>query len=563
MPKHLHTARISILLATGLIVFAALIVINQTFIASPSEDTITSEQLAQQPPAESTPEETKTPADETPTVKVPKQPTQEPAPDPEERPESSSEKQEEIRDSVQEEQVYYPLRTANDPGYASSWPLTTMKAPAAWDITTGSTETVVAVIDGGYGLSHDDLIDSWYENTGEMGTTQLGDPCWTGTPQNKQTNNCDDDQNGYDDDWRGWNFVLGDNNPSAGRTNPNGDGVAHGTQVSGLVGAGGNNGIGIATLSWSTKVMPLQALSDDGPGFTSDVAAAVYYAVDNGADVINMSLGGSGYDPALEDATTYAYENNVPVIAASGNCGTGTELGCEGLGAGYITYPARNPHVIAVGATNQSNQRASFSSYGVALDVVAPGSGSINSPTWTQADQTSLYTTSLFGTSFASPYVASLVALIKSIRPDSSVDDIMALVMATTTKPSSMSGSFYTTQFGHGIIDAQQAVTVAQALNTSTTAPSLLQTGGPRSERSFDPNISLGSGCVSEETETYCAIAMRQNSTQHDRFLPYTIVGTEIQAGWTWSSNIIVDGSWDIRAIQGDERSSAYTISRK
>ena len=126
-----------------------------------------------------------------------------------------------------------------------------------------------------------------------------------------------------------------------------------------------------------------------------------------------------------------------------------------------------------------------------------------------------------------------------------------------------MSSAFYTTQFGHGIIDAERAVTVAQTLNAVTTAPTLMQAGGVRSERSFDPNTSLGSGCVSQEVTTYCAIAMRQTSTQFDRFLPYTLVGTETQAGWTWSTSIIADGSWDIQAVQGEERSPIYTLSRK
>ena len=562
MAKHLISARIGITFASACIVFTGLFVAFSLQSQPDDPATLTNEELALQPDIVAVSDEvTETETAQTPTTKVPAK--DEPAPDPSERPEPASEKQTAIREEITQENIYYPLRAANDPGYASSWPLVTMNAATAWDITTGQSDTIIAVIDGGYALNHDDLRDQWHINTAEQGTTQAGDRCWTGSPQNKQTNTCDDDNNGYIDDWRGWNFVFGDNNPAAGRDNPSGDGVAHGTQVAGLVGASGNNGFGIATLSWDAQIMPLQALSDDGPGFTSDVVAAIYYAVDNGADVINMSLGGASEDPAMEAATNYAYENGVVVIAAAGNCGTGTELGCQGLGTGYITYPARNPHVIAVGATTQTNQRASFSSYGSALDVSAPGSGSINSPTWTTGNQTSLYTTSLFGTSFASPYVASLAGLIKSIRPNSSVDDIMALIMATTTRPTGMSGAFYTTQFGHGIINAERAVTVAQSLNATTTAPTLLQTGGARSERSFDPNSSLGSGCVSQESASYCAIAMRQLGTQYDRFLPYTQVGTGAQAGWTWSTNTIVDGSWDIQAIQGDQRSAVYGISRK
>jgi len=472
-------------------------------------------------------------------------------------------KQAEIKETVEKEYTYYPLRTANDPGFASSWALQAVNAPDAWDITTGTSDTVVAVIDSGFSLNHDDLQNSWYTNSAETGTTELGDACWTGVPENKQTNDCDDDQNGYVDDWRGWNFVFSDNNPAAGRDNPNGDGVAHGTEVAGLVGAAGNNNTGIATISWSTKVMPLQALSDDGPGFTSDVAAAVYYAVENGADVINMSLGSNQADPAMLAATNYAYDNNVVVVAASGNCGTGTELGCEDYPAGHIGYPARNPNVISVGATDSANSRASFSSYGVALDVVAPGSGTINSPTWTAGNQTSLYSGALYGTSFASPFVASLAALIKAIRPDSSVQDITALILATAQKPTAMNNAPFTNQYGHGSIDAFKAVTVATSLNEYEQEPILRQAGGPVSEHRYAPSNSLGSGCQSETAETYCTIWMKDVATAYDRYLPYTLTNQESDAGWTWSAGILNDGLWSIRASQGDALSPQYLLSRK
>lgn len=477
---------------------------------------------------------------------------------------SPAPKQEEIAASIKQEFTYYPLLAANDPGYAGSWALQKMNAPAAWDISTGSSSTIVAVIDSGFALNHDDLRESWYINSGEQGTTQAGDRCWSGTPTNKQTNGCDDDNNGYEDDWRGWNFVLTDNNPQAGRENPNGDGVFHGTEVAGLVGAAGNNNTGIATLSWNTRIMPLQALSDDGPGFTSDVAAAIYYAVDNGADVINMSLGSNNFDAAIQTATNYAIANNVAVVAAAGNCGTGTEPGCNGYGAGYMSYPARNPGVIAVGATTSTDARASFSSYGHSLDVVAPGSGAINTPTYTPGNQTSLYTSAVFGTSYAAPYVSSLISLIKSIRPDSSMSDVAALVMATTTKVSGMSGQPYTTQFGHGLINAQQALTVAQSLNTSQQSPILLQAGGPRSEGSFTGASTLGSGCQTETQSTYCTVWMKDARNLFDRYLPYTLSSAQRQTGWTWPTGMLSgSGDWSIRALQGELTSTQYFLSSK
>lgn len=502
------------------------------------------------------------PGPKVPTTQVPTSTAPAPPPSPPSLA-SNSPKQAAIRAATKQEYTYYPSSlTPNDPGYSSEWSLQHVNAPAAWNTTTGNGATVVAVIDTGFALDHEDLANVWYTNPGETGMTQPGDRCWTGTPENKATNNCDDDGDGYVDDWRGWNFSLGNNNPQAGLTDPNGAAVAHGTETAGLVGAAGNNGTGIATVDWNTKIMPLQVLSDDGPGYTSDVVAAIYYAVDHGASVISMSLGGSSYDPTLLDAVNYAYTHNVPIVAAAGNCGTGTESGCSGLPAGAMSYPALFDHVISVGATDINDQRASFSSYGPRLDIMAPGSGSLVSPTWTPTNGTSLYSGTLYGTSFSTPQVASLVALIKSIRPHSSVDDIRALLMATARKPTAMNGSIYTEQYGHGIIDAGAAIAVASSLNTTTATPSLLQAGGASSEHSYALDDTLGSGCATT-SGTYCTVRIRDATTGEERYLPYLQAGST-SLGWTWPASILTSsGSWDITAEQGDAFSSAYTIMHK
>jgi len=380
-------------------------------------------------------------------------------------------------------------------------------------------------------------------------------------PANKATNNCDDDNNGYVDDWRGWNFYEADNNPQAGRQSPSSGTASHGTNVAGLVGARGNNSKGIATISWSTKIMPLQAMSDSGVGYTSDIAAAIYYAVDNGADVVNLSLGSFTDDSYIRDATNYAYENNVVIVAAAGNCGTGAELGCTGYPAGTMLYPAKNDHVIAVGATNFDNQRASFSSYGDKLAIMAPGSGTLISPTWTQSNGTTLYASELYGTSFASPYVASLASLIKSIRPSSSVDDIRALILASASKLSSMSGLNYTSSYGHGIIDVDSAIKVASSLNSFTTTPQLLQTGSEYSERSFRATSQLSSGCVIT-ANYYCIIKMVNSGAKLERYLPYQTANST-NRGWSWlGSNLTLD-NWDIYALSGENVSSKYSLSPK
>lgn len=464
-------------------------------------------------------------------------------------------KQTEVRSTITKEYVYHPLLTANDPGYSSSWALQKVNAAAAWDISTGNNQTVVAVIDSGFALAHQDLQDRWLINARETGMTISTDRCWTGTPADKKTNSCDDDNNGYNDDWRGWNFVLGDSNPMTGRSNSTGAAVSHGTETAGLVGATGNNATGISTINWQTKLMPLQALSDDGPGYTSDIAAAIYYAVDNGADVINLSLGGYEYDPALKIATDYADAHNVIVVAAAGNCGTGTGGVCDSVPAGTVAYPAQHNSVIAVGATTQSDQRASFSSYGSAVDVVAPGAGSIAAPTWTSANQTSLYAGALYGTSYAAPQVSSLISLIKSIRPHSATRDIATLVMASARKLPLMNNVPYSIDYGHGLIDAGSTLMIAQSLNNKAATPVLLQTGGVIAEHVITATDTLSSGCQAA-ANSFCTIWLRDDNTGRDRYLPYQRTDINGAVGWSWPATTLESNSWHARALQGEYHST-------
>lgn len=476
---------------------------------------------------------------------------------------SLSPKQDQITASVHQEIEYRMFTAPNDPGYIGNWALAKVNAPAAWNIATGNGQTVVAVIDGGFGLAHEDLSSRWATKSGETGMTQSGGRCWTGTAVSKQTNNCDDDSNGYIDDWRGWNFVLSDNNPQAGREDPNGNGTHHGTQVAGLVGAAGNNGTGVTAINWNTKIMPLQALDDEGIGYTSAVTAAIYYAVDNGAQVINVSLGAYANDPAVKTAIAYATYYNVVIVAAAGNCGDGAGEECAGVPVGTIAYPAAYPDVIAVGATTSSDQRASFGSYGQALDVSAPGYGIPASTSWSAANPTSLYSGALYGTSFSSPMVASLAALIKSIRPSTSVGDVTALINGTSTKVAGMNNLPYSPQFGHGVINAGAALTIAQTLNSVAAAtPILRQAGSYLSEHTAPGSTSLSSGCDAS-AGTPCTIQF-SSASGYKRYLPYQIISASGNTGWSWSSDMLDSDSWEIRARYGENISSTpYYLLKK
>lgn len=466
---------------------------------------------------------------------------------------SNAPAQDAIKADVQHEYVYHMFAAPNDPAYASNWALTKINAPAAWNIANGNGSTTVAVIDTGFGLGHEDLVNRWYQNPGETGITKAGDRCWTGTPANKATNNCDDDGNGYVDDWRGWSFVQGDNNPQAGRQNSSGTGIAHGTEVAGIVGAETNNSVGVAALDWNTKIMPLQVLDDTGTGYTSDVTAAIYYAVNNGAQVINMSLGAYANDPALLTAVNYATAHKVAIVAAAGNCGDAGEPGCDGVVVGTVAYPAAYPDVIAVGATDSSDRRASFSSYGASIDVSAPGYAVPSSTAWSSSNQTSLYSSALYGTSFASPQVASLAALIKSIRPSTSVADIAAIIDATASKPSTMVGLNYTQQIGHGVINAGAALSIATALNSQSSAPTLLQAGSALAEHIATTGSVLGSSCQAI-TASACTVAFTGDSG-YTRYLPYSIVPGSGTVGWSWTADMLEGGTWSIRAVDGSNSS--------
>lgn len=527
---------------------------------------------------------------------------------------SLSPKQEEIEQSIPTQYAYHALATPDDPYYTNptySWIHARTRTPQAWDTTIG-TQSVIAIIDTGFALQHEDLASQWYHHPGENGMTQQGERCWNGSPQDKKTNMCDDDGNGYVDDWRGWNFngrytptstpcdmnglgsYVTNNTPQAGASGDDilyrehetchgidsGDpfeSVAHGTSVAGLAGAATNNGRGIATANWNVKIMPLQVLGDDGSGWTGSIVSAIRYAVDNGADVISMSLGGDDRDTALENAINYAYANNVTVIAAAGNCGTGTESGCDPASPGKMGYPALYNHVISVGASTTSDTRADFSSYGLALDVLAPGAGLIPTPTirrpidpatsspsedQTTFNYTTQYAAPIYGTSFAAPTVASIVSLITSVKPHLTVDEVTSLVDGAARKVGAMGSSPYTLEYGHGVIDAASITGIARALNTSSGVPVLTQAGSSASEHTIAVHEQISSGCTIVENE-YCTLRITHQTTGADRYLPFLKAGTSGQTAWLWPSSMTDSGLWHVRAVSGGRQSDPYLLFRK
>lgn len=393
-----------------------------------------------------------------------------------------------INDTEYPVRTYKPLAMPNDPS-ASQWWVTQSRLDQSWDVPGGSAQTVLAVIDSGFALSHEEFTDRWYTNSGESGAAGIEAPSTlnctdralplsmscnlidddsdgevdnetgTATYQNPSRLNCtalgraidkacnriDDDANGYVDDYSGWDFVNYDNAPLAGELNPAGNGTTHGTKVAGIAAATGNNGKGIAGVDWRTKILPLQALDDDSYGDTLSVGRSIRYAIDQGADVISISLGSELPDDFVREAVQAALAEGIVVVAAAGNDG------CE-----CMLYPANYPEVFAVGALNNSSQAAGFSSYGRNLDILAPGTG-MTSPTWQSANRTAAYAGGLNGTSFAAPFIGGMLTRLKSAQPAATPAQLIAALTENVNRLGLSASVNRDVQYGFGTVDALKA----------------------------------------------------------------------------------------------------------
>lgn len=305
----------------------------------------------------------------------------------------------------------HALGDPNDPHYSLQWGLKQAQdhdidAPEAWDINTGSSDVIIAVLDTGVDLDHPDL-------------------------QAKIVS-------GYD-------YVNDDTIPD--------DDHGHGTHVAGIAAAVSNNGVGIAGVSWGARIMPLKVLDAGGNGNIGDLEDAIYDAVDNGAKVINMSLGAQYSKwpctwPNIETAFNYAVNNDVLLAVAAGNDGQNG-----------VNCPAAYDQAVAIGSTTSSDTRSWFSNYGPRLDIAAPGSSiystlPVSKGSYGYKD----------GTSMATPHVAGLAALIWSASPSLSEDQVRNIIQSTADDLGTAGWDQY---FGHGRINAWQALDSLVSLQTS------------------------------------------------------------------------------------------------
>lgn len=342
-----------------------------------------------------------------------------------------------------------------------STPNVDILAPEAWMLRNDASKVTVAIIDGGVDIDHPDLVENIWINSGEIAG-----------------NGIDDDGNGYIDDITGWNFA--DNNPS-----PKKD--THGTHVAGIAAASGNNGIGISGVAWNAKIMSLDVFVE---GFGADDQAiidAIYYSVNNGAKVINMSLGmnlkanpedflKSGLLKAYDDAFAYAKANDVFIAVSAGNEGDRSsnltdwkEIGnLDRYTSVFGVYSRSFSNIANVVSTDSTNEKAPYSNYGKSatigapggdsskiIDLYIPGPGEAGDEITAKVNFGILSTVPvgtgdpifggdyefLQGTSMASPVIAGMAALIRSANSAITAQDTLAIIRAGATAQSSLANA--------------------------------------------------------------------------------------------------------------------------
>ena len=354
---------------------------------------------------------------------------------------------------IQKSNTYKMELVPNDSLLSEQWALPKIQAFDAWDVTQGVDTVLIGLIDTGIDYFHPDLKNKLWSNPGEMGTDNQG--------HDKRYNGIDDDNNGFIDDYRGWDFTdrVGfpfdttqgdfldwDNDPFDPIPGLYG---FHGTFVAGIAGAEANNVTGIAGVAPNIKLINLRSFDNGGSGEEDDAAAAILYAVKMGAKVISMSWGDYSFSYVLRDVIRYAYSKNVVLVGSAGNSNSSEPH-----------YPSGYSEVICVGNSTPEDYRSSNSNYGSTLDLMAPG--------------TSILSTTIGGgyrsdggTSAATPHVAATAALILSLQNFTN-EEVKQILKTTSDDIGEPGWDLYT---GAGRLNTYRAVTVI--------APSVIKFNSP------------------------------------------------------------------------------------
>lgn len=349
--------------------------------------------------------------------------------------------------TAERDYLVFPSLLPNDTSFSQLWGLhntgqtggntdADIDAPEAWEITTGSRDVVVAVIDTGVDRNHPDLAANMWTNPNEIAG-----------------NGVDDDGNGFTDDVNGWDFFSNDNNPA--------DPEGHGTHCSGTIGGVGNNLTGVTGVCWQVSIVGLRFLGPDG-GSTSDAIEAVNYARSLGVDLTSNSWGGGGYSSLLQTAIANAGAAGQLFIAAAGNDGTNTDL-IANYPSGYAVDT-----IVSVASSTATDSRSSFSNYGATtVDLAAPGSSIYSS---IPGSSYAVYS----GTSMATPHVAGAAALLKSISPGIGAAEIKSRLMSTVDPL----GAFTNTTVSRGRLNLARLIEQSAGPRPAVTVTTIEEDGG-------------------------------------------------------------------------------------
>jgi len=345
--------------------------------------------------------------------------------------------------------------TPNDPKYYKQWGLEAIRANKAWDIEKGNEQVVIGLIDSGVDYNHPDLVNNIWINPDEI-----------------PDNGIDDDNNGFIDDWQGWDFTdtemldaLGD---CRERDDDPMDDLGHGTHCAGIISAQTNNNLGVAGVTWFCKLMNIRAgFRTTAGGFLEDddVSSAILYAADNGAQIISISWGDTQLAPVIRDVCQYAFDMGVVIIASAGN----------EAGAGLL-YPAALNNIISATAVDEDLSLCSFSSYGEGIDLCAPG-----------LNITSTYLNNDYkeesGTSMSAPFVSGAVALLLSQNPLLTNDETYNLLQNSCDDLGDIG---YDNQFGYGIINIEKLL-----INSTKSNQIEAEISSPKYNDGFHQNFPI------------------------------------------------------------------------
>ena len=358
-----------------------------------------------------------------------------------------------------EKNYWLPLAAVpSDPSFIDQWYLTQVGLNSAWDVTVGQDSQIIAIVDSGVDINHPDLRDRLIA--------------------------------GYD-------FV---NN-----TTDANDCCGHGTAVAGVAAAVSNNGVGIAGATWGGAILPIRvaALKNGAvKAKVSDIAKGIIWAADRGASVINVSFSGVLSSRTIQNACQYAVQSGVPVVAAMGN-------------GGVWDAAPNSPWTISVGATDAAKALADFSTFGPGVDLVAPGVALL---TTARSGGYALAS----GTSFSSPLVSGVVALMRAVRPNATPTDIADLLLASTDD---LGATGFDESFGHGLVDASSAVQSAQAASiASDTTPPTVAFANPPSTLQLGSSARLDFDARDNSLIRHVSLSIDGVEVARDVTAPYAML---------------------------------------